>query len=708
MHPFPPEKTMPKKDRATPDTRTPLEVATLIAKRFMRIDPPRSTYMYHLGLAALIDLYEATRDEKYLDFYLSQMPSKEKAFNWRLYQVTGDKEWLKGAQEQGERFLANPRRDSEGSLLDPRGRYTVDVFSYYLHYPILFGHVLKDHRYFDEAVKQYDINAGYLLDPLTGAWYSRFGHSLHPNRPNPGLWSRGNGWLINAWGRVMHLWDRRHAAYRRMSKEWQQYAAAIAAFQMDSGLYRQLLDRSDSFEEATGSGLFTSGFGFAVLGGTLPERYAAVAYRTFCGLRALVDSRGNIHNVCTTAGGYDFEQQYHTCARFNEPHGDGTVMSACVAVHLLLKEKRVPKVAAPERLPEIVTKPIPGLVTWDQPETRTAGDIAKPVLSRALGMKALPANDLFGTTVMGLIHWHDHSHDKACLDHARLLLERGKQLTAAVRWNLAGEVAERTGDRDKLLAMRSFVETEIARMPADRNGIFKDESGGYRIEFLYTWLPLLAKAGAVEGSSRFFDVACAQLFGYQNWLEDPITFFWHSAYGVGEHPRRRTPGLWGLGNGYCFAAMAGLLDRLPRIHPKYVDVVCFFRRFADAVHKYLPVANGCTQLLDNYRTTPCTLATAQLTYAYSRGIFKGWIQPEYYPGASGGIYHIGALVDRSGNSLTSSLPTGGLDTIEAYAGHMTKNDPAAAGPVLSACACGSDCEKSGIRYDSMDQRLGAR
>mgnify|MGYP005835790083 CR=1 FL=1 len=689
----------------------PLELAVAIAERFMKIHPPPRTYMYHFGLLGLLHLWEATREQRYLDFYLAAKGAaggKEPVFDWFLYSATGDRRWVDGAAEVGERLLADPRRDRDGALLDPRGRYTVDVLSYYFSMPITLGHVLKDGRYFDEAERQYRIYRDYLEEPQTGAWYSRWGHFLHPNRPNPGLWARGNGWLVNAWGRTMHLWDPKHRAYEFILSEWRRFCRSLAAFQTPSGLFRQLLNRPDCFEEATGSGLFCSGFAEGVRHGTLPAEFATVAYRTFCGLRELIDKDGNIHNVSTYAGGYNFERQYYSCARFNEPHGDGSVMGACVAVHHLLKEDLVPDRTPPSVRPQVITTAVPHLLTSEPPQKRHPDDIAPPVVERVMTLDAVPEHDPFGMCILGLLHWHDYRKETAALDKARRLLERSAaSMEAATMWKLTAELEALTGQASSVKDRQLFLDARLSCSHRDRYGTLLDEFGGYSVERLFALVPLLARTGAETGQSRYFDEACLQLLSHKEWLEEPVSHLWHSAWGRGAHSRRATPGLWALGNAYAVAATVELLEHLPPQHPRYIDVVCYLRRHVEALHEYLPVGGGWLQVMDRLDSFACTAATGLMTYATSRAILRGWVSPAYLPVATGGADSLGELVDRKGIVRFSSPPFGGLDTVEAYQEHRLENDASALGHVLSGCAWAAMCMRA-VPDPSEDGTLGAR
>ena len=688
------------------DERPPLKVGLAVAERFMKISPPRETYMYHIGLQGLLDLWEAAGEARLLDFYLDRY-GRVPRFDWALYTLTREERWLEGARELGEQFLADPRRDREGALLDPRGRYTVDVLSGQFTTPIIFGHVLGDDRYFDEAARLLEINQGYLEDPQTGLWYSRWGSALHPSRPNPGLWARGNGWLANAWSRVMHLWDASHCAYGQTLTIWKYFCASIAAHQTDSGMFRQLLNREDCFEETSATGLFCSAFANGVRFGTLPDHFGASAWRAFSGIRAVVESDGGVHNVSTYAGGYNFERQYYSCARYCDPHGDGTVMSACAALHLLQEEMPNLKRPAPTQSPRIVTVAEPGLLTADPPVRREAVDIAPPVLRRALELESLPTHDPFSATIHGLLDWHEFSTDTEALDQARVLQDCDRAgLSVAARYCVAARTSLATGE--ECPGLKEFVDEELRRSPRDRCGLLLDEYGGYDVSALYVWLPLLAETARLTGDEAYLDEACTQYLGYRGWLECPLTRLWYSAFGRGRHPRRRTPGLWGLGNGYSLAGAIGLLERLPPTHKRYVDVILAVRGHVSALHEYLPVSAGWSQLLDDPDSFHCVGVTALLTYGCAKAIYRGWVEPEYYAVVAGGIRHLGQMVDEQGVYGSASLPFGGLDAPEDYEDHRVENDPARLGHILSACAWAGRCQDSGIDYDAQDKRLGAR
>jgi rhamnogalacturonyl hydrolase YesR len=684
-----------------------LAVATAIASRFMRI-PPNASYMWHVGRQGILDLFEATGDQAYLDFYLQTGDAKTR-FDWRLHAVTGDRRWLEGAEEAGAAYLADARRDREGSKLDPSGRYTVDVLSGHFTLPVVLGSLLDDPRYFDDAWRTFEIHRGYLEDPETGLWFSRWGHSLHQGRPNPGLWSRGNGWLIAAWGRVAHLWHPRHHAHAQMQQAWRSYCESVRRWQQPSGLFRQLLNREGSFEEATGTGLFATGFAYGVIHGTLPDDFAASAQLATGGLAHLVDDAGNIHNVSTYAGGYNFEQQYESCARLNDPHGDGTVMSGCAAVHLLAQRRSTGQPPRPQAMPKIVTAHQPIRQTNPPPSHPAPRDVAQRVLRRALSLTDWPEHDHFGQTVQGLLHWHDIDPAAGTLATAeRLFHSDATERDPFVQHRLAAELRLRRGEGTEDAGLLLFADQGLRQAARDRHGLIMDEAEGYRVETLARWVPLLMWAWRMSGEARYLDEACALVLGHQRWLEEPVTRLWFSAYGRGDHPRRTTPGLWSLGNGYALVAVTDLLQHLPREHRHYGDVLCLLRRYVEAAHTWMPVLGGWTQLMNRPTTFACTAGTAWLGHGCGRALLHEWMPRAYWAVVIGSVYHLGELTAMDGRTAWSSRPSGGLNQVRAYDDHRVADDPAALGPILSACSFAQRCVDAGFTEHVADPRLGAR
>ena len=82
---------------------------------------------------------------------------------------------------------------------------------------------------------------------------------------------------------------------------------------------------------------------------------------------------------------------------------------------------------------------------------------------------------------------------------------------------------------------------------------------------------------------------------------------------------------WARANGWAFMALAELLEVLPENHPNRAKVLQLYRDHARGLAAYQSGMGFWRQLLDRPDSYLETSATAIYTFAYARGINRGWI-----------------------------------------------------------------------------------
>ena len=100
--------------------------------------------------------------------------------------------------------------------------------------------------------------------------------------------------------------------------------------------------------------------------------------------------------------------------------------------------------------------------------------------------------------------------------------------------------------------------------------------------------------------------------------------------GMAEHPEFR----WARANGWAFMAEAELLDVLPENHELRPQVLELFRAHAKGLASYQSGLGLWHQLLDREDSYLETSATAIYTYAYARGVNRGWLDAKAYAPAT--------------------------------------------------------------------------
>ena len=113
-------------------------------------------------------------------------------------------------------------------------------------------------------------------------------------------WGRGNGWVALALSEVLiTLNDERGEKFEILRNAFEKFCEGLASFQDEDGMWHQVLDKSDSYQEASCTAMFTTAMYRGVKNGWIDKKYMSNVKR---GLKALlgkcVDKDGVFYNVC--------------------------------------------------------------------------------------------------------------------------------------------------------------------------------------------------------------------------------------------------------------------------------------------------------------------------------------------------------------------------------------------------------------------------
>jgi unsaturated rhamnogalacturonyl hydrolase len=130
------------------------------------------------------------------------------------------------------------------------------------------------------------------------------------------FWSRGNGWVLAGYARVLDEMPKDYPDRPRYIKQFKQMASRIASLQSEDGLWRPgLLDsKAYSLPEVSGSALFLYGLAWGVNNGILDrKKYLPVVQAGWEGLLSHIyaDGRlGSIQPVASEPGGFEPSSSY--------------------------------------------------------------------------------------------------------------------------------------------------------------------------------------------------------------------------------------------------------------------------------------------------------------------------------------------------------------------------------------------------------------
>lgn len=155
-------------------------------------------------------------------------------------------------------------------------------------------------------------------------------------------WSRGNGWCIFSLSEVLEFMAANHPKRAEITDFFKILAETYLKLQNEDGMWHQVLDISDSFEESSGTAMIIYAFARAVrlnwVDGELKQKLMESALKGVDALHSrFVDNKGNVYGVCCGSG-YGFSNDYyanHLRPVVNDTHGIGITLLAFVETELM-------------------------------------------------------------------------------------------------------------------------------------------------------------------------------------------------------------------------------------------------------------------------------------------------------------------------------------------------------------------------------------
>jgi len=246
----------------------------------------------------------------------------------QMYQYDKQKRYLQYINKAGEyiRTKQNRLEDNTFARNFPH-KWTIWADDLYMSISFLarMGDFRNDIQYFDDAVTQVLNFHKYLFNNNKGimshCWYS---DTLHPG---VAFWGRANGWTILAQVELLDYLPEKHPQRKTLLSLLEKHILGIIQYQGKSGLWHQLIDKIDSYEETSCSAMFTYAIARAVNKGYIKPRYASIAHAGWEGICSKIRSDGQIEGVCTgTVVREDLTYYYNRPTPINDIHGTGIIL----------------------------------------------------------------------------------------------------------------------------------------------------------------------------------------------------------------------------------------------------------------------------------------------------------------------------------------------------------------------------------------------
>jgi rhamnogalacturonyl hydrolase YesR len=154
-------------------------------------------------------------------------------------------------------------------------------------------------------------------------------------------WARANGWALMAMTELLDVLPENHPDRPRILALFREHAAGLMAAQGHAGLWHQLLDRRESYEETSASAMFVFGIAHGINRGWLDAlAFGPTVSLGWNGVARKVNDKGEVEDTCVGTGmGWDPMFYMYRPVHVLAAHGYGPVFLAGAEMIELQKKR---------------------------------------------------------------------------------------------------------------------------------------------------------------------------------------------------------------------------------------------------------------------------------------------------------------------------------------------------------------------------------
>jgi rhamnogalacturonyl hydrolase YesR len=119
----------------------------------------------------------------------------------------------------------------------------------------------------------------------------------------PFFWGRGNGWVAAGLAELLSVLPENNIDYPNIKNGYLSMMESLLGFQSKSGMWRQLIDREEAWEESSCTAMFGYAMSVGIKKGLLHDRkYSKAIDKAWVALVDHLDEKGNLTDICVGTG----------------------------------------------------------------------------------------------------------------------------------------------------------------------------------------------------------------------------------------------------------------------------------------------------------------------------------------------------------------------------------------------------------------------
>lgn len=233
--------------------------------------------------------------------------------------------------------FSDQMRLGDGTFCRPEPiNYTVWADDLFMSVPFLLrmARMTGEQKYYDDAGKQVTNFKKYLFDNSTQMY--KHGWFSNTKEKSIAYWGRANGWVVWATTELLTWLPLTHPNYKTVLKMYREHIGSLVTYQNANGMWHQLLNRKESYEETSCTALFTLAIARGVRKGWLSKDFKKNAISGWNAVKKKIDTDGTVHGICRgTEIGFDEQFYMDRPTVDHDPRGLGAVITAGIEISKL-------------------------------------------------------------------------------------------------------------------------------------------------------------------------------------------------------------------------------------------------------------------------------------------------------------------------------------------------------------------------------------
>jgi rhamnogalacturonyl hydrolase YesR len=195
-------------------------------------------------------------------------------------------------------------------------------------FQVQYGNYTHDQKLIDDTAVQI-IHQAALEQDSDGLWYH--GYFVSRKQHAPFKWGRGNGWVVMTTVDTLSAMPKGDPLRAPLMDILKKQISGLEKVQAPDGMWHQVLDHPELWEETSCTAMFAYGIAKAVNQGWIPQENMLVARRAFAAVAKNVDANGGVNGTCEgTSIGTTLDFYINRRRPDDDTHGRGPVMLAGV------------------------------------------------------------------------------------------------------------------------------------------------------------------------------------------------------------------------------------------------------------------------------------------------------------------------------------------------------------------------------------------